>query len=75
MDKKIFLPSDEQSAQLMENAWEEFCVQAKEAGYDIGSSMVMKFIKDFFMAGYCYGHNDCLTIIRGQLEVIDMEAN
>lgn len=74
MDKKIFLPNDEQQAQMMNNAWLEFCKEMKKEGITFDDSPTAKrFALDFFVSGYCYGHNDCLRIVKGQLEIINME--
>lgn len=73
MSKKIiYLPNNEQAAQLMENAWQEFTVQMKKNGMNFDGTKVSGLLKDIFMAGYSYGHNDCLTIIRNQMEVDDL---
>ena len=70
--KVIYLPNSEQAAQLMENAWQDFTVQMKENGMNFEGIKVAELLKDMFMAGYSYGHNDCLTIIRSQMEVDDL---
>ena len=67
MDKKIYLPNDEQSSQLIENAWQDFSKQAKEAGI-----LLPDLLKDVFVAGYSFGHNDCLSIISGQLKAMEV---
>lgn len=73
MSKKIiYLPNNEQAAQLMENAWQDFTVQMKKNGMYFEGTKVAELLKDMFMAGYSYGHNDCLTIIRSQMEVDDL---
>ena len=64
MTQKIFLPNDEQTAQLIDGAWQDFCKRAMEAGF--GSDVILNF-KDFFVAGYCYGSGDMLNTIRDQL--------
>ena len=70
--KVIYLPNSEQAAQLMENAWQDFAVQMKENGMNFEGTKVAELLKDMFMSGYSYGHNDCLTIIRSQMEVDDL---
>ncbi len=71
--KVIYLPNSEQAAQLMENAWQDFAVQMKENGINFNDgSKVVGLLKDIFMSGYSYGHNDSLTIIRDQMEVDDL---
>lgn len=73
MSKKIiYLPNNEQAAQLMENAWQDFTVQMTKNGMNFEGTKVAELLKDMFMAGYSYGHNDCLTIIRSQMEVDDL---
>ena len=68
--KVIYLPNSEQAAQLMENAWQDFTVQMKENGMNFEGTKVAELLKDMFMAGYSYGHNDCLTYanLLGQKE-------
>lgn len=67
MDKKIYLPNDEQSSQLIENAWQDFSKQAEEAGFPLPD-----LLKDVFVAGYSFGHNDCLSIISGQFKAMEV---
>lgn len=74
MEKTIFLPDEQQHAQLMSNAWLEFCEEMKKKGIAFDDSPTAKrFAFDFFVSGYCYGYNDLLRIVRGQLEIINME--
>ena len=73
MDKKIFLPDAEQTRQLIENAWNDFCRKAKEAGYNIDEKSAGGFIYDGFVAGYSYGYNDMLNVIRDQFRMMDVE--
>ena len=68
METNIYLPNDDQSSQLIENAWQDFSRQAKDAGF-----LLPDLFKDVFVAGYSFGHNDCLSIISGQLEVLELE--
>ena len=70
--KGIYLPNSEQAAQLMENAWQDFAGQMKENGMNFDGTKVAGLLKDIFMSGYSYGHNDCLTIIRDQMEIDDL---
>lgn len=70
--KVIYLPNSEQAGQLMENAWQDFAAQMKKNGMGFEETKVTDLLKDIFMSGYCYGHNDCLTIIREQMEVDDL---
>lgn len=73
MEKKvIYLPNSEQAAQLMENAWQDFSAQMSENGMNFNGTKVEGLLKDMFMSGYSYGHNDCLTIIRDQMEIDDL---
>lgn len=72
MDKKIFLPDAETSARLIEDSWQAFKKQAAESGLVLDNPNAASFAKDMFVSGYCYGHNDCLEIIRGQLQAMDM---
>ena len=70
--KVIYLPNSEQAAQLMENAWQDFAGQMKDNGMNFDGTKVAELLKDIFMSGYSYGHNDCLTIIRDQMEIDDL---
>ena len=73
MDKKIFLPDAEMSAKLIEDSWQAFKKQAADSGLDFDNNPeAASFAKDMFVSGYCYGHNDCLEIIRGQLQAMDL---
>lgn len=69
MEREIFLPDAETARKLIDNAWQEFCQQMKESGMDFVGTKVESLIQDVFVAGYAYGHNDCLTIIRDQLNM------
>ena len=72
MDKKIFLPDAETAARLIEDAWQAFVKDAAAHGMVFGNEKYTSFAKDMFVCGYSYGHNDCLEIIRGQLQAMDM---
>ena len=72
MDKKIYLPSTEQARQMIENAWQQCKKQAEEAGLDLSNPELESFAQDMFVAGYAYGHNDCLGVISGQLEAMNI---
>lgn len=67
MEKFIFMPNDEEFKQLFENAWQNFCKQGNEAGYNLNDDTAGGFIKEMFISGYCFGYNDTLNIIRDQL--------
>lgn len=71
--KIIFLPNAEQSAQMIETAWQDFLKKGREAGYDIGEETAGGWLKDAFAGGYTYGWNDGYGIIRGQLEAMNLE--
>lgn len=74
MEKTIFLPDEQQNAQLMSNAWLEFCEEMKKNGIAFDDSpSALRFAFYVFVSGYCYGYNDLLRIVRGQLEIINME--
>ena len=68
-EKKIFLPDAETAGKLIDNAWKEFNEQMKKAGMNFEGTQVFELLHDIFVAGYSFGHNDCLTIIRNQLEI------
>lgn len=73
MDKKIFLPDAEQMGKFIENSWQTFKKQAAESGFVLDSNPNTEaFAKDMFVSGYCYGYNDCLEIVRGQLQAMDL---
>lgn len=72
MDKRIFLPSDEQATKMIIDAWDVFKKQFAENGLELSNERLEGFAQDMFVAGYCAGHNDCLDIIRGQLEAMNM---
>ena len=66
MEHKIFLPSNDEMLQLMENAWQEFCQKAGAAGMPEDAISLMH---DVFLWGYCSGYNDTLCIIRDQMSI------
>lgn len=68
MPKKIYLPNAEESARLIENAWQDFAQKLKERNANTNDE-VLEFVHDMFAAGYAYGWSDCLNIIRGQMEM------
>lgn len=68
-EKKIYLPDAETAGKLIENAWQEFCDQMKENDMDFTGIKVEELLHDVFVAGYAFGHNDCLAIIRDQLSI------
>lgn len=67
MEKKIFLPNDEQTAKLIENAWNDFLGKARVAGLDFDNETINCMFKELFVAGYAYGSSDMLALIRDQL--------
>lgn len=69
MEKTIYLPNADEVGKMIEDAWQDFRKKAGEAGYDIVEEMADGWVKDAFAAGYSYGHNDTLVIIRDQLNV------
>ena len=71
MEKEIYIPNSEEISQLIEQAWQKFCEQARKAGIDINDETVDGFLKDCFVAGYCAGHNDIFGIIRDQINIDD----
>lgn len=68
-EKKIYLPDDKTQGILIDNAWQEFQEQMKENGMDFSGTEVIELLHDIFVAGYAFGHNDCLGIIRDQLTI------
>ena len=71
MNQTIFLPSDDETRQLMEHAWQEFQQQAGTAGM---TADTLSLMHDIFIWGYCAGHNDTLLLIRDQMAVSDLAA-
>jgi hypothetical protein len=69
MEQTIFLPTGEDMSELIRNALNAFCEQAKKAGYNLNDEMEGGLLQDGFVAGYCAGWNDMLGIIRDQLNV------
>ena len=69
----IFTPSAEQIGEMLENAWQDFLKQARDAGYVIDEESAGGWLKDTFAAGYALGYNDGFGIIKGQLDAINME--
>lgn len=67
-DMEIILPDNAQAGQLIDNAWRDFCNDAKAQGYDICQLSASGWAKDCFAAGYCAGHNDILNIILEQVK-------
>lgn len=72
MSKKIILPTAETAKKMIADSWENFKKMAEENGLPLNNPELCAFAQDMFVAGYSYGHNDCLNIVRGQLEAIDM---
>lgn len=70
--KEIFMPDNKALAQMIEDSWQQCKEQAAEGGLRLTNPDLEAFAKDMFVAGYCYGHNDCLGIIRGQLEAMSL---
>ena len=52
MDQTIFLPSADETRQLMEHAWQEFQQQAGTQGI---SPDTLSLMHDIFIWGYCMG--------------------
>lgn len=70
MEKNIYMPDADQSRQLLEQAWDDFNAKMHEAGFiHTNDEEVIDILKEVFVGGYCYGHNDTLEIILSQLNV------
>lgn len=69
MIQTIYLPTADDSAQLIQNAWDSFCENARKAGYDLNDDTAGGWLKDGFAAGYCAGWNDIFGIIKDQMGV------
>lgn len=73
MNNTIFLPNSEQTAKLLEDAWKSFKKKAAESGMELDINPDSEtFAKEMFICGYCYGHNDLLEIIKGQIKAINL---
>lgn len=72
MAKNIFLPSAEQQGKMIKDSWQKCKEEAAKAGLVLNNSTLEGFAQDMFVAGYCYGHNDCLQVIGGQLEAMNI---
>lgn len=68
MSKMLFLPNAEQASKMIEDAWLDFRRQAKENGLAVEDDTINGLLKDIFAAGYSYGYNDMLGIIRDQMD-------
>ena len=71
MDKKIYMPNNDQMVRMIEDAWKAFKEQCAKIGLDMKDKRLEEFAQDIFVGGFCYGHNNCLSIVRGQFEVVD----
>ena len=65
----IYLPSNDQYLEMVKNAWADFIKQANEAGVGIEDIPP----NEVFLWGYCVGNNDCLNVIRDQLDIAQVE--
>lgn len=79
MSKTIYLPSAEESGKMIEDSWKEFNEEVVNSEGSVlavilQNEKVRELAKDMFAAGYAYGNNDILSIIRGQLEAMDITA-
>lgn len=74
-NKTIFLPNAESLGQMIEKSWQQCKKQAEEAGLPLTNPDLEAFAKDMFVAGYTFGYNDNLGVIRGQLEVMELAGN
>ncbi len=77
MDKKngtvIYLPNEEESKQMIENALADFQKKAEEHGWRVFEDEASAALaKDIFVSGYSYGYNDGFGIIKGQLDAINL---
>lgn len=66
----IFMPDERQRAKLIEEAWDAFYAKMNKAGFRPDEETT-KMLKDVFVAGYCYGHNDTFVLMASQLNVED----
>ncbi len=69
MKQTIFLPNAEESTQLIKNAWKQFLQQAKKQAGWTQEEVQKEFpANEAFIAGYCFGYNDGMGIVKDQLE-------
>ena len=71
-ESTIFLPSAEQHEQLIESSWRDFYERMQSAGFGIDKDNARRIARDFFVAGYTFGWNNGIGIIRGQIEAEEL---
>ena len=71
MNQTIFLPSDDETRQLMEHACQEF---RQWAGAQSIGPDTLSLMHDIFIWGYCMGQNDTLLLIRDKMAVSNLAA-
>lgn len=71
-ERKIFLPNDEQAGQLIESSWRDFYERLLSAGFGIDKDNARRLAHDLFVAGYTFGWNNGIGIIRGQIEAEEL---
>lgn len=68
----IIMPDAQASGESIREAWHNFLRQAKEEGGWTIKAESIELAEAIFVSGYCAGHNDCLDIIRGQQQTVDL---
>ncbi len=71
----IFLPNAESLGQMIEKSWQQCKEQAAKAGLPLTNPTLEAFAKDMFVAGYTFGYNDNLGVIRGQLDAMELAGS
>ena len=71
-NKTIFLPNAETQGKMIQDSWQKCKEEAAKAGLILNNPVLEGFAQDMFVAGYCYGHNDCLQVIGGQLKAMNL---
>lgn len=71
-ESTIFLPSAEQQGQLIESSWSDFYERMQSVGFGIDKDNARRLAHDLFVAGYTFGWNNGIGIIRGQIEAEEL---
>lgn len=63
---EIFLPDEDTFRTMFETAFDKFVKQAEKVGHKL-DDRTLSIMKEIFVAGYCLGFNDTLSIISDQM--------
>ena len=67
---EIFMPDEETFKTMFETAFGKYMKPLEDAGQKF-SERTHSFMKEMFIAGYCYGYNDTKDLIYDQLTVYE----